>query len=221
MENRRETEELIEQIKSMSIEKLCKKLKCTPEEICLGDYIAKETKDIQCPYKVILGYADFEGSEVISLGKLEVVFGNKLNDENGEYNGLNIKNSKIKNLGKLRAVYGVFSFDKNISTLGNIEYLGSGLNLKNTNIRSLGKVKKINGKLNIEDSSLETLGCLESVDEIHVNSGKLRDLGYLEKVGKISVGAKCGHFVLCLLNNCFIRKKDKFIRSNAKKLAMI
>ena len=226
MENKTETEEYIDQVKSMPIEKLCKKLNCTLEEICLGNYIARETKDTVCPYKVILGFADFEGSEVTDLGKLEVVFGNKLNSvksEDGEptYLGLNIKNSKITNLGKLRAVYGLFYFDRNLTSLGNLEFLGSGLNLNNTSIRTLGKVRKIKGKLNIEDSSLESLGNLEIVEEMYINSGKLRDLGNLEKAGKISVGAKCGHLALCLLNSCFVRKKGRFVRNNIKKLAMI
>jgi len=109
--------ERIEKLKELSIETLCKKFNCTPEEICMDDYIARNSNDTECPYKVILGYADFELSNITNLGKLEIVFGRRLkdaygplNDINGKpvYLGLNIKNSNVNSLGNLKKVYGSF-----------------------------------------------------------------------------------------------------------------
>ena len=75
--------EKIERVRRMPIEELCKKYNCQPEEICLGDYIARDQDDKVCPYKVILGFANFENSQVESLGNLEVVYGRAMQDLNG------------------------------------------------------------------------------------------------------------------------------------------
>ena len=60
----------IEELKQLSVADLSRKFQCLPEEICMGDYIARYTDDKVCPYKVILGFANFEGSKVRDLGLL-------------------------------------------------------------------------------------------------------------------------------------------------------
>ena len=57
----------IDEIKALSREELAEKFNCKPEEICMDDYIARNTDDTVCPYKVIMGYANFEDSKVTSL----------------------------------------------------------------------------------------------------------------------------------------------------------
>jgi len=147
-------EEKIDSLKELSIEELCAKFDCKPEDICLGDYIARNTSDTVCPYKVILGFADFENSDVTSLGKLEIVYGRKLIDQGvvltdihhqAIYNGLNLRNSLITDLGNLQKVYGSFSVNKNITSLGNLNFLGSNLYLNLTNITSIDTDLKIDG----------------------------------------------------------------------------
>lgn len=219
-------EEKMEKIKSMSIEELCEKFNCKPKEICMGDYIAKNTRDTVCPYKVILGYANFENSDVLSLGKLEVVYGKKLEDTVGTltdvygqpiYSGINLRNSKITNIGKnLKKVYGSISLNKNITSMGSLEFLGSNLFLSNTFVTDLGNITEIDGTLNLEDDQrrclIESLGKLKKVRRLYINSRCLQDLGDLEEVLELKVGSRCGQKVIDLLEKGLIRRGNKHIR---------
>lgn len=176
----RKLEKEIDAVKALSLKELCKLFNCKPQEICKGNYIARETEDKVCPYKVILGFANFEKSEVEDLGKLEIVYGSKFPersfDDTAVYLGLNLANSKITNLGKIKKIYGSISLNNNISDLGNIEFLGSNLYLNDTKIKTLGNnLKEINGRLNVENCCLESTGGLEKVNTIYINSKNFKD----------------------------------------------
>ena len=220
-------EEKIDNIKNLSIEELCEKFECKPSEICMGDYIAKHTTDKVCPYKVILGFANFEYSDVESLGKLEYVYGKKLGDRNGKvqdskhqaiYLGITIKNSKITSLGKLRKVYGSLTVNKLTTTLGQLEFLGSNLYLNNTNVEDLGNLTHIDGILNIEDDAvvckLESLGNLKKVRRLYISSNCLVDFGALEETLEIKIGPRCKKKVKEWIENSFEKVGNKYIRKD-------
>jgi len=214
-------EEKIDSLKELSIEELCAKFDCKPEDICLGDYIARNTSDTVCPYKVILGFADFENSDVTSLGKLEIVYGRKLIDQGvvltdihhqAIYNGLNLRNSLITDLGNLQKVYGSFSVNKNITSLGNLNFLGSNLYLNLTNITSIDTDLKIDGTLNVEECKLQSFGKLISARYIIINSKILNDLGSLESCKHIMLNPNCSEKVKELIKNNFARTSTKLVR---------
>lgn len=209
----------IEEIKKLPIEELCKKFDCNPEEICLGDYRARDTEDKTCPYKVILGFANFEDSQVTSLGKLEVVFGKKLENHYGDltdinhnpvYLGINLKNSKIVSLDNLKKVYGSITLNENIYSLENLTFLGSNLYLNNTYVENLGELRHVHGRLNIENikGNLKSLKNLEKVGSIYVDNTTLRDLGELYHVSDIFYGKNCSIRVVQLFKNRFDKTEE-------------
>lgn len=181
--------EKIDSLKQKSIEELSKKFNCLPEEICVGDYIARYTDDKVCPYKVILGFANFEGSDVTSLGNLEIVYGKKLEDRTGplldvngnqSYLGINLVDSKIRSLGNLQQVYGSITLNEDIKSLENVKFLGSNLFLGRTNLQDLGNLEVVDGMLNFERTSIRTLGKLKKVRKLRIASQSLKSLGDLE-----------------------------------------
>ena len=213
----------IDAIKEMSIEELCEKFECKPKEICMGDYIARNTTDTVCPYKVILGFANFEGSDVVSLGKLEVVYGKKITENgfvyrdlsrNAIYSGINLKNSKITSLGNLRKVYGSISLNENIKSLGNLAFLGSNLYLNKTQLKRIDSELKIDGTLNIEDCQLTSLGKLQAVRVINISSNSLKDFGELEHVKKVDFIKPYNLRTKKWFEDNFVYHKGKFVRKD-------
>ena len=77
-------EKKIINLKEKSVSELAELFHCREDEICLSDYIARKTSDTVCPYKVIMGYANFEDSLVTDLGKLEVVVGKETLETNAQ-----------------------------------------------------------------------------------------------------------------------------------------
>ena len=93
-----------------TLKKFTEYYNCTEEEICVGDYIPKE--ETRCPYKIILGDAIFDNSNITDLGKLQSIGGSAY-----------FKYSEITDLGKLQKIGGDAYFDNDyITNLGNIEY---------------------------------------------------------------------------------------------------
>ena len=217
----------IEKYKGMTREELAEKFKCQPEEICMDDYVARNTHDKVCPYKVILGFANFEMSNVEDLGNLEIIFGRKLKNECGDisdikrvplYLGLNLKNSNIKNLGKLRKVYGQIFFNKEIVSLDNIEFLGSNLYVSNTNIVSLGNLRIIDGVLRIADdpksSTLTSLESLEKVRYLDIDTKTMFDIGELQEIKKYKVSLRSNPSIKEMLERNFFINENNFIKKD-------
>ncbi len=217
----------IDEVKKMSIEELCKKFNCEPEKICMGDYIANQTNDTVCPYKVILGFANFEGSNVTSLGDLEIVYGKKLVDSLGViysknhqpiYHGINLKNSKIKSLRNLRKIYGSITLNENITTMENVEFLGSNLYVVNSNLKSFGNVTVIDGILNLEDDDQKCkMVSLEKITKIRylfLDTNCLRDVGDVEEIKEIRFGLRCNDGIRKLIEKNFKKVGGKYIRKD-------
>ncbi len=215
----------IDLIKNLSIDKLCKKFNCNPEEICLGDYIAKATNDTVCPYKVILGFANFEGSNVESLGKLEIVYGKKLVDRQGPltdingnaiYLALNLANTNIEDLGNLKKVYGSLSLNGNIKSLKNIKFLGSNLYSNATGLEDLGDLEIINGTLGLDDfggaCKITSLGNVKKIGKLYINTKSLKDFGKVEEISKISVGSGYLSEMRDLIIKNFTKVNGKYVR---------
>jgi len=221
----------IDKYHAMTKEELAEKFDCKPSEICIGDYIARETDDKVCPYKVITGFANFEGSDVESLGKLEIVIGKKLKDNNGKitdlkhypiYYAFNIRGSKIKDLGKLKKVYGTFAINENVESLGNLIFLGSNLNISNLNLKDLGKLETVDGMLSMLDDSIpcqiESLGNLKRVRHLIVKTKSLKDFGKLEETKQIFISPGCNKQLLELYNKYFIQKKKRCNKIEAQRI---
>lgn len=217
----------IEQIKNMTIEELCEKFDCAPEQICMGDYIAKQTNDKVCPYKVILGFANFERSDVVDLGDLEVVYGKKLpsqyvglktSQRENIYMGISLKYSKIVNTGKLRKIYGSITLNPNITSLGNIEFLGSNFYISNLNLSDLGALKKVDGILYLNDDSIKckikSLKNLNKAKILNINTSSLRDLGNAEEFRGIIFGKHCSDKVIELFENSFEFNGSRYVRKD-------
>lgn len=85
-------------IKDKFVRYYAKLYNCLENEIYAGDYKPGDEK--VCPYKVILGSADFKGSNVTDLGELEIVKGN-----------LNTSGSKVEIFGNLKHVKGNIKAD--------------------------------------------------------------------------------------------------------------
>ena len=213
-------EEKIESVKKMSIEELCEKFQCAPEEICVGDYIAKNTNDRVCPYKVILGFANFENSDVVSLGNLEIVYGKKVQGltfkSDSIYLGISLKYSKIKSTGKLRKVYGSIGLNPSITSLENIEFLGSNFYVTNTNLEDFGVLERIDGTLSMEDDAIKckirSINKLKKVRKIYLNTNSIKDIGDLEEFRDIMFGKKCSEKTKALFEKNFVRDGSKYLR---------
>ena len=221
----------IDKYHAMTKEELAKEFNCKPSEVCIGDYIARDTDDKVCPYKVITGFANFEGSDVESLGKLEIVIGKKLKDNNGKltdlkhypiYYAFNIRGSKIKNLGKLKKVYGTFTINDQIESLDNLIYLGSNFNVYNNNLKDLGKLETVDGMLSFLDDSIPckvtSLGNLKRVRHLVVKTKSLMDFGKLEEAKQIFVSPKCNKQLWELYNKYYVQRKKRGNRNEAQRI---
>ena len=215
--------EKIEIILAMPIEELCIKYNCKPEEICMGDYIARNTDDTVCPYKVILGFANFENSNVTDLGPLEVVFGKKLKDRDTfitdlnscyMYHGINLRGSKVSSLGNLIKVYGSFSLNSRIKSFGKLSFLGSGLYFNRTTIKTIDTELQVDGMVNVENCELVSLGGLKATRSLNIDSKSLQSFGDLEKVSKISFGVDCDKKMIGYFEKTYARSEGKFIRKD-------
>ena len=117
-----------------------------------------------------------------------------------EINGdLNLENSIIQNLGKLKIATYVLNLTNtiNLKSLENIEEVGYELNLTNSDIEDLGKLKHVGlelpnrvvkyVRLNLSNCEyLTSLGNLEIVNgEINLTKSSVMDLGKLKKCDKI------------------------------------
>ena len=208
----------IQKIKKMSMDELCERFNCTPEQICMGDYIAKHTSDTVCPYKVILGYANFEDSDVTSLGDLQLVLGKRLCDQAGIitdvdahpiYLGINLKNSRIADMGNLKIVYGSITFNKRITSLGNLEFIGSNLYLNNTNIEDFGNLQYVHGTLCLEELKHKIISFqkIKKIGTLIIDVNSIEDIGDLEEINKILFGKNCHHKTIAKLKQ-FVPKPE-------------
>ena len=211
----------IEELKKLPVTELARKFKCLPEEVCMGDYIARYTDDKVCPYKVIMGFANFEGSDVRSLGELQVVYGKLLEDRGGaltdvngnpSYMGINLADSKITSLGKLEKVYGSITLNENIISLGKLQYLGSNLFLGGTKLQNLGDLEVVEGILNFERTTISTLGKLKKVGVLRIGNQSLKSFGNLEKADEIIIATQPKYRYEKMIEDNFYQYGRKCVR---------
>lgn len=176
-----------EEIQTMTDEELEKKFNCDISKICKGNYIARFTNDLVCPYKVILGQATFNRSICESLGELTFVGAEKLQGSE-TYHGLDIRDSKIKDFGKVHTVLGSVDFNsEDIVDMGNIKHIGASLYLNHSNVESLGNLEEVGGVLSLDYSKLTSLGNLKYAKYIICRKSVLNDIGKLKEFYKIDM----------------------------------
>ena len=145
---------------------------CTEEEICTGDYIPKE--ETRCSYKVILGNAYFEGSEVTDLGNLRIIGGEAW-----------FRYSKVTDLGNLQIIGGYADFyNSNVTDLGNLQSIGEDAEFYKSKVTDLGNLRSVGGDLDLRGSKVTDLGNLRSVGgDLDLRGSKITSLGNIEYIG--------------------------------------
>ena len=171
---------------------LAKYYNCTEEEICIGDYVP--TEEIRCPYKIILGNADFRYSNVTDLSNLQSIggnadfYGSKVTDL-GNLQSIggdaNFYGSKVTNLGNLQSIGGDADFSNSkVTDLGNLRSVGGDLYLRGSKITSLGNLQSIGGRAGFGYSNVTDLGNLRIIDgDLDLRGSKITSLGNIEYIG--------------------------------------
>ena len=166
---------------------------CTEEEICIGYYKPKE--ETRCPYKIILGNANFDGSKVTNLGELRIIGGQadfsltriktlgKLQSIGGS---ALFYNSEVTDLGELQVIGGNAYFENsNITNLGKLQSIGRSVNFRNSDVINLGKLQKIGEDAGFRNSNVTNLGELRSIGgNVFFSYSKLTNLGNLKSIGE-------------------------------------
>ena len=105
--------------------------------------------------------------------------------------------------------------NKNITSLENIEFLGSSLIVENSNLSSFGNLEIIDGTLTLEDDSskclIESLENIRKIRKLVINSKTLQDLGALEEAKDIVLSRKSSTIIRRKLENCFIKTGKRYI----------
>ena len=145
---------------------------CIEEEICIGYYKPKE--ETRCPYKIILGDADFSYSGVTDLGKLKII------GENAFFT-----DSKITNLGKLQIIGGDANFaSSKITDLGKLQSIGGSASFRYSNVTNLGELQNIEGSAHFEYSKITNLGKLQVIGKsAYFKDSEVTELGELRSIG--------------------------------------
>ena len=166
---------------------------CTEEEICMGDYKPKE--EMTCPYKIILGNADFDGSKVTDLGNLQYIGGSAYFNwseitslGNLQYIGGStyFSNSQVTDLGNLKSIGGNAHFYYFKGTdLGNLQNIGGDADFEGSKVTDLGNLQYIGGKANFKYSEITDLGNLQNIGGCaNFGNSKVTDLGNLQSIGE-------------------------------------
>ncbi len=118
--------------------------------------------------------------EEISFKKIERSPKYKIIWENADFHVLN-----ITSLGNLEYIGGYANFiGSKITSLGNLEYIGGYANFRNSKITNLGKLKRIGGDADFRNSNITNLGNLEYIGGYaDFIDSKITDLGNLEYIG--------------------------------------
>lgn len=168
-----------------------------PNEFLKFTDVGLDEEKLFAKVKKIKGNANFVGSSLKSLNKLDYVGGNltlgaqiedlgDLKEVGGNlynYGGF----CNIKTLGGLKKIGGDMHFTgSKLESLGDLEFIGKSLHLNETkNICSLGKLKRVNDSVYLTDSNVTDLGELEYVGEdIWLNKTKIKDVSKLKFVGE-------------------------------------
>ncbi len=146
---------------------------CTEEEICMGDYEPKT--EMTCPYKIILGNANFDGSKVTNLGNLQIIGGS-----------VDFHGSKITSLGNLESIGGFAEFKfSEVTSLGNLQNIGGSADFRYSEITDLGNLQNIGGSADFRYSEITDLGNLQNIGgSADFRYSEITDLGNLQHIGE-------------------------------------
>ena len=116
----------------------------------------------------------------------------KLPDELTTVGGNLVLNySELESLNNLQSVGGnLWMVEcKNFKSFGNLEYIGGNLRASSAPIKSFDKIKYIGGEVEefFNRFSLESLGDLEFVGKLNLNSSKIESLGNLTKAKDLTL----------------------------------
>ena len=155
-------------------DKLVKYYDCSEEELYVDDIDFSCTDYTKCPYKIIIGDANFEGSQITDLGNLQTIGGNA-----------DFVDSEVKNLGNLQTIGGYASFRMSkITDLGNLQTIGGKANFYGSQITDLGNLQTIGGDANFEGSQITDLGNLQTIGgKANFEGSQVTDLGNLQTIG--------------------------------------
>jgi hypothetical protein len=120
------------------------------------------------------GNAYFKGSQVQSLGNLQSI---------GGY--ANFKGSPITSLGNLQSIGGnAYIEDSQVQSLGNLQSIGGNAYFNGSQVQSLGNLQSIGGYANFNDSQVQSLGNLQSIGGYaYFEGSQVQSLGNLQSIG--------------------------------------
>lgn len=156
-------------------------LECDVDDICFTDFKPEKNSCKVCPYKFILGDADF--ANVKDLGELKLITGK-----------VDFRESKVDDLKMLTYIGGSANFGgTEIESLGNLHYIGGNLGFRGelaseyweTKVVDLGRLKYVGGNFDGFLMLCKSLNNLEYVKgTLNLsNARNLKDLGKLHYVG--------------------------------------
>jgi hypothetical protein len=122
----------------------------------------------------IRGDADFDDSQVKSLGNLQTI-------GSGAY----FTDSQVQDLGNLHTIGGDADFRySQVQSLGNLKTIGGWAFFENSKVQDLGNLQTIEGNAIFRDSQVQDLGNLKTIGGwAFFENGKVQDLGNLQTIG--------------------------------------
>lgn len=161
-------------------DKIAQYYNCSEDEICFGDMVLekgnrrgkKTNQPKTCPYKIILGDANFSRYHCKNLGELKIVGGYVVFHKN------NINTGKIEVIGASAIFRG-----SQITTLANIEKIGGAVDLTGARINSLGNLKIVGRKL-LLGKKIQNLDNLEYIGEdVDFSNTNVENIGNVSYIG--------------------------------------
>jgi N12 class adenine-specific DNA methylase len=118
--------------------------------------------------------ANFNGSQVQSLGNLQSIGGNAY-----------FKGSQVQSLGNLQSIGGYANFNGSpITSLGNLQSIGGNAYFEDSQVQSLGNLQSIGGNAYFNGSQVQSLGNLQSIGGYaNFNDSQVQSLGILQSIG--------------------------------------
>ena len=150
---------------------------CTEDEIFLGDvgFCGSKHENMEvCPYKVILGDADFSCSNIKSLGGLKVICGDAC-----------FSSSLVQDLGNLTTIGGNADFiGSEVQSLGNLTTIGGDADFRYSQIQSLENLTTIGRNAALNHSKIQTLDNLRIIGgNVSFGGTQIKSLNNLTTIG--------------------------------------
>jgi len=124
--------------------------------------------------KIIIGYADFNGSQVTDLRQLTTIGGDA-----------NFQGSQVTDLGQLTTIGGDADFEySKITDLGQLTTIGGNAIFGGSKVTDLGQLTTIGGYADFNGSQIKDLGQLTTIGgNAYFRDSQIKDLGQLTTIG--------------------------------------